>query len=365
MFRVFAAGVALASGALAAHAQPVLFADDFSDPAWSTLLWSNQRGNWQLFSGVYGASSPSNNPLTYTALPFVLGDFSIECDVVAADDGGIWLRSDAAGANGVLLVTARGSVYWHNVASGAAGGVINEAPGAYTLGSTFRLRAQVTGSLFRAFVNGNLVTSYTNAVHSSGRVALYDFRHPGHNYDNLVLQGACASGDCCPIVYVPPAGLTACPGEARSIRARFAGSLPSAIQWQAEDPANPGSWVNLPEGEHAAWGLTFGNVATDLLTITPSYSGGSAIVTDLMIRCSGVNACGSGASAPAPYQVLDCCPDVNQDGNADQDDVTYLINVISGGDNPTGIDPDFNRDGNADQDDIAALINVVAGGDCP
>jgi hypothetical protein len=60
-----------------------------------------------------------------------------------------------------------------------------------------------------------------------------------------------------------------------------------------------------------------------------------------------------------------CDPDVNQDGNVDQDDVAYLINVVGGGPNPTGIDPDFNHDGNADQDDIAALINVVAGGNCP
>jgi hypothetical protein len=59
-----------------------------------------------------------------------------------------------------------------------------------------------------------------------------------------------------------------------------------------------------------------------------------------------------------------CEPDVNQDGNVDQDDVTYLINVIGGGDNPTGIDPDFNRDGNVDQDDITTLINAVAGGGC-
>ncbi|MCC6952414.1 MAG: hypothetical protein IT433_13340 [Phycisphaerales bacterium] len=60
-----------------------------------------------------------------------------------------------------------------------------------------------------------------------------------------------------------------------------------------------------------------------------------------------------------------CDPDVNQDGNVDQDDVSYLINVVGGGNNDTGIDPDFNRDGNVDQDDVAALINVVAGGDCP
>ncbi|MFA6044415.1 MAG: hypothetical protein WC718_05475 [Phycisphaerales bacterium] len=60
-----------------------------------------------------------------------------------------------------------------------------------------------------------------------------------------------------------------------------------------------------------------------------------------------------------------CDPDVNQDGNADQGDVDYLVNVVAGGPNDTGIDPDFNRDGNVDQGDIDALINVVAGGACP
>jgi len=60
-----------------------------------------------------------------------------------------------------------------------------------------------------------------------------------------------------------------------------------------------------------------------------------------------------------------CNPDVNQDGNSDQGDVDYLINVVAGGDNPTGVDPDFNHDGNPDQGDVDALINVIAGGDCP
>lgn len=60
-----------------------------------------------------------------------------------------------------------------------------------------------------------------------------------------------------------------------------------------------------------------------------------------------------------------CDPDVNQDGNADQSDVAYLVTVVSGGPNPTGINPDFNIDGNVDQADVDALLNVVAGGDCP
>ncbi|MCE7973777.1 MAG: hypothetical protein DYG92_05525 [Leptolyngbya sp. PLA1] len=78
----------------------------------------------------------------------------------------------------------------------------------------------------------------------------------------------------------------------------------------------------------------------------------------LFVRGHGVI---NAAAAAVPL----CDADVNQDGNVDQDDVGYLINVVGGGENATGIDPDFNHDGNTDQDDIAALIGVVAGGDCP
>lgn len=60
-----------------------------------------------------------------------------------------------------------------------------------------------------------------------------------------------------------------------------------------------------------------------------------------------------------------CDADLNWDGSADAGDIDYLVNVLSGGDNPTGRFPDFNRDGNEDQDDVAALINTIAGGGCP
>jgi uncharacterized repeat protein (TIGR01451 family) len=60
-----------------------------------------------------------------------------------------------------------------------------------------------------------------------------------------------------------------------------------------------------------------------------------------------------------------CDPDVNRDGNTDQDDLATLVAILAGGPNPDAIDPDLNHDGNADQDDLAALVNVIAGGPCP
>ena len=96
--------------------------------------------------------------------------------------------------------------------------------------------------------------------------------------------------------------------------------------------------TTLPVGQHM---LT--------LTVTDTFG---ATGTDAV----NINVVGSGPS---------CDPDVNQDGNVDQGDIDYLINVVAGGSNTTGIDPDFNQDGNVDQGDIDALLNVVAGGACP
>ncbi|MFZ2873947.1 MAG: hypothetical protein WAZ94_05635 [Phycisphaerales bacterium] len=71
-----------------------------------------------------------------------------------------------------------------------------------------------------------------------------------------------------------------------------------------------------------------------------------------------------------PPEIPFCDPDLNWDGNADQDDVAYLIDLITNPSpidptNACGADPDYNRDGIADMDDVRALIDVIASGECP
>ncbi|MCE7973849.1 MAG: hypothetical protein DYG92_05900 [Leptolyngbya sp. PLA1] len=93
---------------------------------------------------------------------------------------------------------------------------------------------------------------------------------------------------------------------------------------------------------------------------------GSMHLTSLAeITGSGISTFNVALAAHLPPVAPPCDPDLNQDGNVDQDDVLYLINVVGGGNNDTGIDPDFNQDGNVDQDDVTALINTVGGGGCP
>lgn len=57
-----------------------------------------------------------------------------------------------------------------------------------------------------------------------------------------------------------------------------------------------------------------------------------------------------------------CTGDVNGDGNADQDDITAVIDCVAGAGSLRCCD--VNGDGNTDQDDIAEVINRVSGGGC-
>lgn len=161
---------------------------------------------------------------------------------------------------------------------------------------------------------------------------------------------------------------------------------PSSLSVTFSEPVTvPGGAVRLTGPGGAVAGGAVYDAPTRTATFTPSSGlapGAYTISVDTSVNStaaglaldgefagvlpSGDGLAGGAASfgfviEPAPG----CDPDVNQDGNVDQDDVSYLINVVGGGDNPTGIDPDFNSDGNVDQDDVAALLNVVAGGDCP
>lgn len=147
---------------------------------------------------------------------------------------------------------------------------------------------------------------------------------PGHNFQLQVLVGNCSTNDC-------------------------------AFQWRKDgaevDPA-------FYDGSNTP--------TLSIVNLTSGFAG--------TYDCVVTSACGTAISDAATVRLLDpdspgclaiaCDPDYNQDGNADQADIEYLINTI-GGENSPPLDPDFNHDGNLDQGDIDALINTIAGGGCP
>jgi hypothetical protein len=200
----FCAATVMAASATSTFAG-VLFTDDFQTNA--SASWSNLRGNWLATNGVYFASNPQNVPPTYTGLPFMLGNFTVDVDINQVADGGVWLRCDPTGTNGVLLVTGghgwgggnRGgdagqSLYWHVITpqNWSAPAILNEAFNVFTNpgGQSVHLHVEVMGNVYAAFLNGstNATTTLveTNLVYASGGVGLYDYS--GQTFDNFVLQ---------------------------------------------------------------------------------------------------------------------------------------------------------------------------------
>lgn len=147
-----------------------------------------------------------------------------------------------------------------------------------------------------------------------------------------------------------PVSTRACAGQTATFTVQA--SPGASLRWRRNgQPLNEGQ--ALPAG-----GVVSG-VATDTLTISAPTLG-----TAGEFDCVAATACGSARSTPARF-ALCCDADLTLDGNADQDDVTYLINLIGGADNTSNIDADLTRDGMLDQDDLTRLITLIATGNCP
>jgi hypothetical protein len=197
--------------ALRVEAETV-FTDNFNSGA--SPLWGNERGSWVATFGVYNAQSPTNTPPTFTSLPFILADLTFDVDINQVSDGGIWLHTDAAGQNGILLVTGgRGwgsnsgdpqagkDLYWHVITNGNASPQLAEVFNVFNPGDNAHLTVTVTGNTYKAFVNGTLQTTFVDNTFPSGRVGLYDFSPAGNpnqsidqTFDNVqITQPSCVT----------------------------------------------------------------------------------------------------------------------------------------------------------------------------
>lgn len=180
----------LGLAAVATTADAALFVDDFDSGPSSS--WGNEVGNWSASGGTYSAAAPDNFPNAHSTIPLDVDDFSLSLTINNVSDGGVWLRSSAAGGTtigrtGILLVTLSGQFYFHDVVSGNSyGSSLNGA--AFAGGATTEVEIQVSGDTYSVYVNGSPtpLTSLTSANHASGRVALYS-NSASQSFDNVVL----------------------------------------------------------------------------------------------------------------------------------------------------------------------------------
>lgn len=143
-----------------------------------------------------------------------------------------------------------------------------------------------------------------------------------------------------------PTPAAGCPGEPASFTIRVQSAAPVTYRW-----SHNGAPIDSATNPSAL---------SDTLVIpavAPADAG--------EYRCTVTDGCTSTPSTPATLTYLACCPDFDLDGNADQADVWYLINAVTGGPNPSGRDLDFNHDGSTDMTDVDSLVNTIAGAGCP
>ena len=183
-----------ASSALA----QTVYRDDFTGGA--QLPWSNLRGDWQASAGEYAAQVPGNTPPTATLLPYELSDFSFEVDLIDPADGGLWLRTNATGTEGVMLVVFPDRLYWHVIADlGGPYTIHQQASITPNLGpGPTRIRVTGNGPILRAYLRESptavstldltTVSNPPGLNYLSGRVGLYDNAAPGTRFDNVRVE---------------------------------------------------------------------------------------------------------------------------------------------------------------------------------
>jgi hypothetical protein len=214
LLSVVAALGLLISANVAAYAATLTFTDDFSPQA--SILWSNSTGNWTSSGGRYFAQAPSNNPETYTGLPFDFANsnFSLTVTINALRDEGIWLDTDGSRNNGILFVAGgNGGVgnwaYWHLFSSGRISQPLdvnfNAFPAAADL--TYTITVLINGDIYRAYrdpdgvfnANSVLLTTLVDDTYSHGQVGLYDF-FPTTSFSNFSVTSDLPSAVPGPIV---------------------------------------------------------------------------------------------------------------------------------------------------------------------
>lgn len=178
----------------------------------------------------------------------------------------------------------------------------------------------------------------------------------GGNCDNQgELRVTLSFDDSCLAVLEPFGERVLCTGDGYRMDAEALGVGPVEFQWEVHSGQ---AWVTLADGLLPTAGGTLvqgSNTASLALSNAQAgdfhcYPGKAAAFPMLYFRL-WASGCDS-RLVVANRQVHLRHPDLNCDGNVDQDDLLAFLS--------TKLIIDLNEDGNADQDDVAYLINWIA-----
>ena len=196
----------------------VLFEADFDDG--TATGFGNEVGDWEV-----RLLDPNNGKYTATAgtMRFSMAgdlawqDYVVEADFYNAQEGGLLVRASDQGAGIALIVRpASNEIGWnvrkdgrwdaklkaaytitipifHIVRGGGGGGdskeevKLEKATLGHEPGEELHVKVVVSGSEFKAYINGERKTTLNSAEFTSGKIGLYLYEQPDQYWDNVVV----------------------------------------------------------------------------------------------------------------------------------------------------------------------------------
>jgi len=167
----------------------ILLQEDFNDGI--AQGFGNEVGNWKVVNGKYTATTGVFRFSTIGNLS--CNDYSLEADFINAKDGGFLIRAKDHN-NGIALIVrpvfndiycveicwAIGRKSWgakHKVR------ILGHKPG-----EDLHVKVEARGDEFKAYVNGELKTTFKSTKFPEQKIALYLYHQSDQYWDNVVVR---------------------------------------------------------------------------------------------------------------------------------------------------------------------------------
>ncbi|NOR46690.1 MAG: PEGA domain-containing protein [Methanosarcinaceae archaeon] len=170
-------------------ASEILLTEDFDDGY--AQEFGNEIGNWGVLfvDGNNGIYTATNDVFRFSlAGEQYWDDYILEADFLNAQDGGLLIRASDQD-NGIALIVrpTNNDIYWHIRKGGNWGEVLSRSSLDHGPGEDLDVKIKAEGSEFKAYINGDLKTSFTTTEFQNGKIGIYLFQQPEQYWDNVMV----------------------------------------------------------------------------------------------------------------------------------------------------------------------------------
>jgi len=187
--------VSAAPSAANQQASTILFQENFDDG--STQGFGNDSGAWKVVDGKYTATAGTARFSTAGDLSWQ--DYTIEADYLNARDGGLLVRTqDYKNLIALVIRPTYNDISWNIRKGGNWGSGLNAATLGHQPGENLHVKIEVSGSQFKGYINGELITTLETAEFPKGKIGLYLYSSGEQYWDNVVVSTGSAAATTTP-----------------------------------------------------------------------------------------------------------------------------------------------------------------------